>query len=130
MKILGVSGVFGHDASACLVVANTVVAFVEEERFSRVRYAPDALPAAADGHCLAQGGLRWDDLDAIALGWDSARAPDMSWLSHYTSRIARGPWALDHRSILARADGGEAWRLIAVFQNGTRPSGGRLSSSK
>lgn len=87
MKILGLSGVFGHDASACLVVGDAVVAFAEEERFSRIRHAPDAVPSAATEYCLRQGGLKWEDLDAVALGWDPALAPEMPWLEDYQRNL-------------------------------------------
>ncbi len=63
MKILGVSFDY-HDAAAALLVDGTLVAAVQEERFSR-RKNDARLPKTAIAFCLNQAGLRASDLDAI-----------------------------------------------------------------
>lgn len=70
--ILGVNGwkLQGHDASACLMVDNKVVTFVEEERFIRKRYAFDVLPINAIKYCLEKNDLTLRDVDVVAFGWD------------------------------------------------------------
>ena len=61
--VLGLSGYY-HDAAAALVVDGQVVAAVQEERLSRVKN--DAgLPRRAARACLAQAGLRAQDLDEV-----------------------------------------------------------------
>ena len=40
MIILGVSGVLGHDAAACLLRDGQLAAFAEEERFTRAAVTP------------------------------------------------------------------------------------------
>src|SRR3954449_1718628 len=76
MRVLGVNAVF-HDPAAALVVDGVTVAAAEEERFSRrkhgkrpVPFAAWELPEQAARWCLARGGLRPEDLDAVAYSFD------------------------------------------------------------
>ncbi|HET7304528.1 MAG TPA: carbamoyltransferase N-terminal domain-containing protein, partial [Segeticoccus sp.] len=80
MRVLGVNALF-HDPSAALVVDGQVLAAAEEERFSRrkhgkrpVPFAAWELPEQAMRWCLAQAGLRPQDLDAVAYSFDPALA--------------------------------------------------------
>src|SRR5215831_13872679 len=62
--ILGISA-FYHDSAAALVVDGAVVAAAQEERFSRKKH--DAgFPTHAIDYCLAEAGLRPDQLDYVA----------------------------------------------------------------
>jgi carbamoyltransferase len=47
MIVLGLSGGYGHDASACLVRDGVIVAIAEEERFRRQRHAVGMVPVQA-----------------------------------------------------------------------------------
>src|ERR1044072_7998070 len=78
MRVLGINAVF-HDPSAALVVDGTVVAAAEEERVSRrkpgrgpVPFSAGDLPGLSAAWCLAEAGLRPDDLDAVAYSFDPA----------------------------------------------------------
>jgi len=73
--ILGVNGWKdqGHDASACLIRNNKIVAFAEEERFSRKRYAFDSFPENSIAFCLQKGEIGVDQIDYVAYGWDFNR---------------------------------------------------------
>ncbi|WP_028047988.1 carbamoyltransferase C-terminal domain-containing protein [Cellulomonas sp. URHE0023] len=80
MRVLGVNAIY-HDPSAALVVDGEVVAAAEEERFSRrkhgkrpVPFSAWELPDLSMRWCLAHAGLRPQDLDAVAYGWDPALA--------------------------------------------------------
>ena len=80
MRIMGVNALF-HDPSAALVVDGKVVAAAEEERFSRrkhgkrpVPFAAWELPEQAMRWCLAEAGLRPQDLDAVGYSFDPALA--------------------------------------------------------
>lgn len=64
MHILGLSALY-HDSAACLLSGGRVVAAAQEERFSRRRH-DSAFPCQAVEFCLKQGGLRPEDLDAVA----------------------------------------------------------------
>ncbi|MBL9181756.1 MAG: carbamoyltransferase [Verrucomicrobiaceae bacterium] len=64
MRILGISA-FYHDSAACLIQDGQVVAAAQEERFTRRRH-DSAFPRQAVEFCLKQGGLRPEELDAVA----------------------------------------------------------------
>jgi carbamoyltransferase len=68
MNVLGFSAWF-HDSAACLLRDGQVVAFAEEERFSRRKHTP-AYPQQSIEYCLETGGLRLDDLDAVVFYLD------------------------------------------------------------
>lgn len=73
--ILGLNGWMdrGHDASACLLINDKIVAFAEEERFTRKRYSYDSLPINAIAYCLEEGKVSVDDIDKVVYGWDMPR---------------------------------------------------------
>jgi predicted NodU family carbamoyl transferase len=75
MLVLGINGWpdRGHDAAACLVVDGELVAMAEEERFTRHKHAHGAAPRGAARFCLDQAGLKLDDIDVVAFGWDVPR---------------------------------------------------------
>ncbi len=63
-RILGLSAYY-HDSAAALVVDGEVVAAAQEERFTRKKH--DAgFPGRAARWCLEEGGIRAEDLDAVA----------------------------------------------------------------
>lgn len=64
MNILGISAYY-HDSAACLIRDGVIVAAAQEERFTRKKH-DSSFPVEATRYCLNQGGLRVDDLDAVA----------------------------------------------------------------
>jgi carbamoyltransferase len=66
--ILGLNAYHG-DAAAALVIDGELVAAAEEERFNRVKHCA-GFPALAAAWCLADGGLRPDELDHVAVSRD------------------------------------------------------------
>ena len=62
--ILGISAYY-HDSAAALLLDGTIVAAAQEERFTRKKQDA-AFPAQAVQYCLAEAGLRPDELAAIA----------------------------------------------------------------
>ena len=82
--ILGVNSVY-HESAACLLVDGTMVAFVEEERFNRIRHGKrsfidnsDELPWASIDFCLQHAGLNYADVDGIGYSFD----PDLRLKTH------------------------------------------------
>ena len=78
MRVLGINAVF-HDPAAALIVDGRIVAAAEEERFSRrkhgkrpVPFSAWELPEKSAAWCLDAGGLRPEDLDAVAYSYDPA----------------------------------------------------------
>ena len=53
---LGLFG-YGPNPSAALVRDGALVAFAEEERFNRIKTAPNSLPLGALLYCLKQAGI-------------------------------------------------------------------------
>jgi carbamoyltransferase len=104
MRVLGVNAVF-HDPAAALVVDGEIVAAAEEERFSRRKHGKLAvpfstweLPERSAAWCLAEAGLRADDLDAVAYSYDPDLAPPLNgditadaWEGLRTLYVRRAP---------------------------------------
>lgn len=70
--ILGLNGWMerGHDASACLLIDGKIIAFAEEERFTRKRYSYDSLPINAVAYCLEEGKVSVDEINKVIYGWN------------------------------------------------------------
>ncbi|MBL7872723.1 MAG: carbamoyltransferase [Cyclobacteriaceae bacterium] len=64
MKILGISA-FYHDSAAVIIEDGVIVAAAQEERFTRKKHDP-GFPTNAVKFCLQYGGVKIDQLDAIA----------------------------------------------------------------
>lgn len=72
-NILGINAFHG-DSSAALVVDGELVAAVEEERFNRVKHWA-GFPAESVRWCLAQAGVKAQDLDHVAVSFN----PRANW---------------------------------------------------
>lgn len=64
MNVIGISGGY-HDSACCLLQDGTLVAAVQEERFSRIKN-DKAIPRRAFRYCLEAGGVTIDQIDCIA----------------------------------------------------------------
>ena len=74
MNVLGIIG-FGQNPSACILRDGKIVAFAEEERFTRIKGSHKMFPEKATAFCLSYANLTLDAIDKIAFGWDSKRYP-------------------------------------------------------
>ncbi|SCK05110.1 carbamoyltransferase [Streptomyces sp. WMMB 714] len=61
--------VLGHDSGAALLVDGELVAAVEEERLNREKKTSD-FPFQAVNWCLEQAGVKFSDVDLIAIPWN------------------------------------------------------------
>jgi carbamoyltransferase len=68
--VLGLSQV--HDAAAALVSHGEIVAFIEEERITRVKH-DGQFPAGAARACLDIAGIGLDEVDHVAYYWQGRR---------------------------------------------------------
>lgn len=68
MNILGLNAFHG-DSAACIVRDGQLVAAAEEERFRRIKHWA-GFPDRAIAYCLAEAGLRLDDIDHVAVNQD------------------------------------------------------------
>jgi carbamoyltransferase len=77
MNVLGVFGATDvvHPA-ACVLRDGRLIAFAEEERFTRVKQACGLFPAKSMAYCLRETGLSLDQVDAMAFGWDA----NVNWM--------------------------------------------------
>ena len=62
--VIGISAHF-HDAACCLLRDGILIAAAEEERFTRNKHDPE-IPQSAFRFCLSEGGIRIQDVDAVA----------------------------------------------------------------
>jgi predicted NodU family carbamoyl transferase len=70
MIILGVTHPISWNNAACLLIDGKLVAFVEEERFTRVKHAPRVYPEKAVEFCLSCVGVKPQDVGATAVGFE------------------------------------------------------------
>ena len=80
MKVLGFGGPFFlHDPAAAIVVDGRIVAAAEEERFVRKKHAVGLPPVESIRYCLAEAGLRPEDIDAVAFPWSFKEFDRKKW---------------------------------------------------
>ncbi len=89
MIILGVHAVT-HDASAALIVDGRVVAAADEERFTRVKHAPGALPVNAIRFCLETAGIRPEQVDLVSYPWNRDVLRTRRW-KYFANTVRRRP---------------------------------------
>lgn len=63
--ILGISGVYGHDSAASLMVDGRVIAAAEEERFTHEKHT-GRMPYNAIDYCLSEANLNPRDVSVVA----------------------------------------------------------------
>ena len=74
MNVLGIIA-FGENPAAALLRDGRLVAFAEEERFSRLKGSDGMFPTGAAAYCLAEAELDLGGVDRIAFGWDCTKYP-------------------------------------------------------
>lgn len=65
MNIVGINA-FNHDASACIIANNSVMACVEEEKISRQKHS-ESFPVHSLRECLSLAGLTGDAVNVVAI---------------------------------------------------------------
>jgi carbamoyltransferase len=86
MYVLGIN-TYLHDSSAALMKDGRVVFAAEEERLSRV-HKDSRFPRLAIQAALSHAGLQFDDLDAVAFGWNAPGTTPLHTLrSSLTGRL-------------------------------------------
>jgi carbamoyltransferase len=110
VKVLGINAIY-HDPAAALVVDGRIVAAAEEERFSRRKHGKRPLPWSAwelpelsAAWCLAEAGIRPEELDAVGYSFDPALmgTPEESGL-HDPGDVMRKMYAEKAPEFLAHA---------------------------
>jgi len=71
MLILGLTAPISSNTAACIVRDGNLLALAEEERFIGIKHAPKTVPSNAIRYCLKTAGVTIDEIDYIAIGFDS-----------------------------------------------------------
>jgi carbamoyltransferase len=72
MIILGLTHPISWNNAACVLVDGKLVAMVEEERLNRIKHAPRMPAKLAMEYCLQCAGVTLEQVDYVAIGFDSA----------------------------------------------------------
>ena len=70
MYILGITHKFAFNSAACLIRDGELLAFAEEERFSRIKQAPQTFPFESIKYCLNKEEIQPHEVDEIAIGFE------------------------------------------------------------
>lgn len=74
MNIIGILS-YGTNSSVCLVKDGTIEFIAEEERFTRVKNAPNNRPINAIKAALKYANITINEIDYVAVGWDHNKYP-------------------------------------------------------
>lgn len=114
MYVLGISR--HHDAAAALVRDGEIIAFAEQERFTRIKH-DGSFPTSAIRWCLDEAGITLGELDHVAYFWTRWREP---W--HAAKVFARYfPGTLDVLRNEKGDAGGRAANLLDTVRSGGGP---------
>lgn len=72
MLVLGVFAE-GPNPAAALLANGELVAFCEEERFTRIKTAPNSYPLEASRFCLDSANARPSDIAVVSFGWNATK---------------------------------------------------------
>ena len=67
---MGIFGGQGPNPSAAIMLNGALIAMAEEERFTRIKNAPSALPIKSIKFCLDFAKIKIADIEKIGFGWD------------------------------------------------------------
>jgi len=68
---MGITRPISWNNGVCILVDGQLIAWVEEERLNRIKHAPRMAPRLAMDYCLKQAGIKLEQVDYIAVGFDS-----------------------------------------------------------
>jgi len=84
LNILGITAPISENSAACLVQNGKLISFVEEERFSGIKYAPRTIPKKSIEYCLNSAKLKAREIDYIAIGYENVFS---SWIKNIISNL-------------------------------------------
>lgn len=93
-------GIFGPgpNSSAAIVSDNEIIAWAEEERFNRIKTAPNAYPAQAIAFCISEARKRNLKLKAVGYAWDCEHYAELA-TKNLTETISKYPSESDEISL-------------------------------
>lgn len=118
----------GHDPAACLLEDGRIIAAVEEERFVRLKHAPDYFPEQAIRYCLSVRNLTLDDVDCIVFAREKnfKTFVKVKWyfLTHPPRNLTELHYAFSLLKVQVRGLWGAIWRRTP-YQRVFKIIGGR-----
>ena len=66
---------FGFDPAACILKNGKLIAYMEEDKFTRVKHAYNQFPSTAISFCLNFANIDISDVDFISVGWGTYKYP-------------------------------------------------------
>lgn len=111
-------GIFGPgpNSSAAIVSNNEIIAWAEEERFNRIKTAPNAYPAQAIAFCVKEAAKRGYDVDRIGYAWDCDSYAELA-TANLEETIARYPSETDHISRLVQQGLNSLYNPVKIKQD-------------
>jgi carbamoyltransferase len=97
--ILGVTHPISWNSAACCLRDGRLVAFAEEERFTRWKHSARLAPEASIRYCLEAAGATLDDVDYLAVGWEDGDRHKRKRRWPWNSLVARLPWSRHDRRV-------------------------------
>ncbi len=73
MYYLGIFGGNGPNPAAAILKKNRLIAFAEEERFTRIKNSPSQLPIKSILFCLDKANINSNELNGIGIAWNCPR---------------------------------------------------------
>ena len=125
MNILGITGPISWNNAAALIKDGKLIAAVEEERFTRQKFAPRVLPVNAINYCLKAGNISMNEIDKIAVGFDTPEKFIRKGYGVYLKHLRFYPFIKKNNYISDPLEGIETYfnyrremmRLVDVFKD-------------
>ncbi len=120
MIILGITHPISWNNAACILVNGKLVAMVEEERLNRIKHSPRIAPKLAIDYCLTAAGITLDEVDYVAIGFDSVKNVVLRNLSmdNFVSGLNQAVnWIREGRKYEAELPLGNYDRKKVIFVN-------------
>lgn len=125
MYTLGITGPISWNNAAALIKDGKLVAAAEEERFTRLKFAPRVLPINAINFCLKAENITMDDVENVAVGFASPEKFMAKGYSTYLKNLRFYPFIKKNNYINDPFEGVDAYvtykkemkKLMNTFKN-------------
>ncbi|MFQ5964426.1 MAG: carbamoyltransferase N-terminal domain-containing protein, partial [Candidatus Scalinduaceae bacterium] len=99
MIILGVTHPISWNNGACILVDDKLIAMVEEERFNRFKHSPRIAAKRSIEFCLNKANVTLDDVDYIAIGWESSKRQEKKKRYAWDFLLKQLPFSYENEKI-------------------------------
>lgn len=118
MKKQAYLGIFGPgpNSSAAIVGNNEILAWAEEERFNRIKTAPNAYPARAMEFCIKEARKQGFEVSGIGYAWDCDTYAELA-TANLEETIAKYPSETDDISRLVQQGLNSLYNPVKIRQD-------------